>query len=60
VKDCDLVKAGYDLPDCFSLDEAGDNCGTARAERLVLNLVEDLVDERFQYEMELVIGNFGD
>jgi len=56
----DLVKAGDNLLDGFCFDEVSDSGITAGAERLVLRLVEDLVDERFQYEKELVIRNLGD
>jgi len=56
----DLVEAGDKVPDRFCFDEASDGSGTAGAERLVLGFVEDLVDERLQFEKELVIGNLGD
>ena len=55
-----LVKTDDDLLDGFRLDEASDNRVTADAERLVLGVVEDLVDESLQYEMELIISNLGD
>ncbi len=55
-----LVKADDDLLDGFRLDEASDSRVTASAQRLVLGVVEDLVDESLQYEMELIISNLGD
>jgi len=55
-----LVKADDDILDGFRLDEVSDSRVTAGAERLMLGIVEDLVDESLQYEMELVISNLGD
>ena len=55
-----LVKAGDNLLDGFRVDEASNSRVTTDAERLVLGVGEDLVDERLQYEMELIISNLGD
>ena len=56
----DLVKADDEFPDGFRFDEVSDSSVTGGAERLMLGFVEDLADERLQYEKELVIGNFRD
>lgn len=55
-----VVKADDDLIDGFRFDEASDSRATTSAQRLVLGVVEDLVDESLQYEMELIISNLGD
>lgn len=55
-----IVKADDEFPDSFRFDEVSDRSDTAGAERLMFGVVEDLDNERFQYERELVIGNLGD
>ena len=56
----DLVKADDEFPDGFRFDEVSDGSVPAGAERFMLGFVEDLADERLQYNKELIIGNFGD